>query len=155
MANGIDLVLSLVTVYGEPVIGCTVSCSVLPGAGVPVCVRNQDDGTVKKEPLELFVYLNKLGLVIAHCMCVCVCACVCVCVFGRCQTDVDDGSVTLLHSCLQITMTLICMLARAHTHTHSFIHSFIHSHTCTCTHTAERKVSSLSKQADSLGQGRP
>ena len=81
MANGSDLVLSLATVYGEPVVGCTAFCSVLPGAGVPVCVRNQDDGTVKKEPLELFVYLNKLGLVIAHCMCVCVCACVCVCVY--------------------------------------------------------------------------
>ncbi|KAK7094872.1 argininosuccinate synthase-like [Littorina saxatilis] len=29
--------------------------------GVPVCVTNQEDGTVKKDPLELFVYLNQLG----------------------------------------------------------------------------------------------
>ncbi|KAL8567058.1 Adenylosuccinate synthetase [Nucella lapillus] len=29
--------------------------------GVPVCLRNESDGTVKKDPLDLFVYLNELG----------------------------------------------------------------------------------------------
>lgn len=29
--------------------------------GIPVKVKNTDDGTVKKEPLELFNYLNKIG----------------------------------------------------------------------------------------------
>lgn len=29
--------------------------------GVPVCVRNQGDGTEKKDPLELFIYLNEIG----------------------------------------------------------------------------------------------
>ena len=66
----------------------SVWCSVvtLYEAGVPVCVRNQDDGTVKKEPLELFIYLNKLGFVIST-LCVCIsvwvcvmCVCVCMCV---------------------------------------------------------------------------
>jgi argininosuccinate synthase len=29
--------------------------------GIPVKVLNKDDGTVKEDPLELFIYLNKLG----------------------------------------------------------------------------------------------
>ncbi|MBU0666905.1 MAG: argininosuccinate synthase [Nanoarchaeota archaeon] len=29
--------------------------------GIPIKVKNLDDGTVKKKPLELFMYLNKLG----------------------------------------------------------------------------------------------
>jgi argininosuccinate synthase len=29
--------------------------------GIPVKVLNKDDGTVKKDPYELFVYLNKIG----------------------------------------------------------------------------------------------
>ena len=30
-------------------------------SGVPVCVRNQSDGTEKTEPLDLFMYMNELG----------------------------------------------------------------------------------------------
>jgi argininosuccinate synthase len=29
--------------------------------GIPIKVLNKDDGTVKEDPLELFIYLNKLG----------------------------------------------------------------------------------------------
>lgn len=36
--------------------------------GVPVMVRNLNDGTVHDKPLDIYTYLNKVGLVVKNCL---------------------------------------------------------------------------------------